>query len=70
MLEKMLSERRLKEMQDKASSDYEAQQIPNKMRKTNRNGNLSLDALQSSFRSPKTKKKKKKRAREKKRITY
>ena len=60
MLEKMLSERRLKEMQDKASSDYEAQQIPNKMRKTNRNGNLSLDALQSSFRSPKTKKKKKK----------
>ena len=60
MLEKMLSERRLKEMQDKASSDYEAQQIPNKMRKTNRNGNLSLDALQSSLRSPKTKKKKKK----------
>ena len=26
---------------------------------TNRDGNLSLDALQSSFRSPKTKKKKK-----------
>lgn len=37
---------------------------------TNRDGNLSLDALQSSFRSPKTKEKKKKRAREKKRITY
>jgi len=28
---------------------------------TNRDGNLSLDALQSSFRSPKTKKKKKKK---------
>ena len=27
---------------------------------TNRDGNLSLDALQSSFRSPKTKEKKKK----------
>lgn len=29
---------------------------------TNRDGNLSLDALQSSFRSPKTKEKKKKKS--------
>jgi len=36
MLEKMLSKRHLKVMQDKASSDYEAQQIPNKIRNKQR----------------------------------
>lgn len=71
MSERMLTERCLKVMQDKASSDYEVQQIPNKIRekkKKTRDGNLSLHALQSSFRSPKTKTKR--RAREKKWITY
>ena len=70
MFERMLTERCLKVMQDKASSDNEAQQIPNKIREKKKKTEMeiSLHALQSSFRSSKTKTKR--RAREKKWITY
>lgn len=42
MSERMLTERCLKVMQDKASSDYEVQQIPNKIREKKKKPEMEI----------------------------